>query len=219
MVVRTAAAWMLAILAVATLAHPAVAQESTSAKPPVQAIWKHHEIVFAYQSFTTFYSCDSLERKIKRILGAVGAGRNLMLRTKGCFHAHEIARFPSVQITVVSAVEATPEALADRDRNRSTRELVARVRGESEELRQAEEQFAGQWREVPLSRGKLFLDPGDCELIDQLKDRVFPQLGVRVVQDEVRCTSNQMALSQPKLVVEALFEMPKPDEAAETPAP
>lgn len=212
--VRSASARVLAVIASAALAHASLAQGSAP-QPPVQAIWKEQEISFAFQSFTTFYSCDSLEGKIKRILIAVGASREMKLRTKGCFATSDIARFPNVQITLTSAVEATPEALAERDRTRSTRELAARVRGETKALQEAEEQFAAQWREVSLARAKLYLDPGDCELIDQIKDKIFPFLAVRVVSDEVKCAPNQMSSAQPKLVVAALFAMPKPDAPAE----
>lgn len=219
MVARSASvsAWALAMLATIAIVPPALAQEAAGSKPPVQAIWKYREIPFTFQSFTTFYSCDSLERKIKRILIAVGADRNLRLRTKGCFSTNEIARVPNVQISVFSAVEATPDAIAERNRTRSTRELVARVRGESKELEQFEEAFPAEWRQFELSRGRVYLEPGDCELIDQLVDKVFPQLGVRVLETELSCAPNRVSTAQPRLVVEALMPMPKPDAPATAP--
>ena len=217
MVVGSASAWVLGIVSAAILARAAIAQESAPAKPPVQAIWMAHEISFAFQSFRTFYSCDSLERKIKRILVAVGTSPDMRLNMRGCSGANGIARYPQVDITVVSAVEATPEALAKRDQTRSTRELAARVRGMTEELRELEAKFPAVWREVPLSRGRLYLEPGDCELIDQLKDKVFPQLGVRVVDEDIKCAPNQLSAAQPKIVVEALFALPKPDDVVQSP--
>jgi len=211
MPVRSAAS-VLAILAAAVPSSGAAAQDSAPSDSPVQAIWKQQQIPFYFQSFTTFYSCDSLEAKVKRILVAVGANEDLKLRTKGCFAPHDIARLPYVEIDVVSAVEATPEALAERDKTRSTRELVARVRGESDEFARLDEQFPAQWRRVSLSRGKVLLDPNDCELLDQMKDKVFPKLGIRIVEDGVKCAVNQPTTFPPKLVVDALFRMPKPDE-------
>lgn len=189
----------------------ATAQESASADP-VQAIWKEQEAAFYFQSFTTFYSCSSLEAKIKRILTAVGVQREMQIDTRGCISQHEIARIPHVEIKLVSAVEATAEALAELEKTRSTRELVARVRGDADQAQLAEEQFPAQWKEVSLSRAKIYLDPGDCELVEQLKDKVFPKLAVKIVEDELRCSPNQASMSQPRLIVEALFAMPKPDE-------
>ena len=190
----------------------ASSQESVPVADPVQAIWKPQEVSFTFQSFTTFYSCSSLESKVKRILTAVGGNPDMRLRTRGCLSPHEIARMPHVQIELVSAVEATPEALAERDKNRSTRDLVARVRGKTKEVEELEQPFPAQWKEVSLSRGKLYLEPGDCELVEQLKDKVFPKLGIKVVDDGVSCVPNQASLGQPKLVVQALFAMRKPDE-------
>jgi hypothetical protein len=184
---------------------------------PVQAIWKQQEVSFYYQSFTTFYSCSSLENKIRRVLTAVGADRDMKLRSRGCLSPNEISRMPFVEIELVSPVVATAEELAELEKTRSTRELAARVRGDSKQAQLAEAQFLANWKQVSLSRGsKLRLEPGDCELIEQLKERVFPKLNIRIVEDQVRCVPNQVSSNQPKLVVEALFELPKPDEAVDS---
>jgi hypothetical protein len=184
----------------------------TLSEAPVQAIWKAQEIAFTYQSFTTFYSCSSLEAKIRRLLIAVGAEPNLKIRTRGCFSSSEIARMPYVEIQVVSPVEATPEELAELDKTRSTRELAARVRGDSKQAERAEAQFPAQWTQVSLSRGKLNLEPGDCELIEQLKEKVLPKLAIKVIEDRTECTPHRISMTQPRLVVEALTPMASPDE-------
>jgi hypothetical protein len=202
------------IAAISLFASLAAGQES--AAPPVQAIWKEQTLKFYFQSFTTYYSCNTLETKIKRILLAVGASPDIKLRTRGCVSHNDIARAPSVQIDLISPVEATPEALAEREKTRSTRELVARVRGELKEAEEAAAPFPAQWRTVSLSRGKLYLEPGDCELVEQVKKEVLPALGVKIVEDDVRCSANQLSMTQPKLIVQALFAMPKPDAPVET---
>jgi len=182
-------------------------------KEPVQAIWKPQELTFYYQSFTTFYSCSSLEAKVKRLLIAVGADRKMKIRTRGCMSSNEIARMPYVEITLASPVLATPETLAEFDKTRSTRELVARVKGDSKQAELAEAPFAAQWQRVSLKRGKLNLEPGDCELIDQLKKKVFPQLAIKIVEDRVECMPGQISITQPHLVIDVLTAMPKADEA------
>jgi hypothetical protein len=180
---------------------------------PVQAIWKAQELTFYFQSFTTFYSCSSLEAKVKRVLVAVGADKEMKIRTRGCTMSHEITKMPFVEITLLSPVEATPEELAELDKTRSHRELVARVRGDSKQAEISETQFPAQWKRVSLSRGKLNLEPGDCELIEQLKKKVFPKLAIRMVDDRVECVPNQISMTQPRLVVDVLSAMPTPDEA------
>jgi hypothetical protein len=184
---------------------------------PVQAIWKAQELTFYFQSFTTFYSCSSLEAKVKRVLVAVGADKEMKIRTRGCTMSHEITKMPFVEITLLSPVEATPEELAELDKTRSHRELVARVRGDSKQAEISETQFPAQWKRVSLSRGKLNLEPGDCELIEQLKKKVFPKLAIRMVDDRVECVPNQISMTQPRLVVDVLSAMPTPDEAMKGP--
>jgi hypothetical protein len=201
-------------MSVAVGAHAAEPAAATlTPETNVPAIWKAQELTFYYQSFTTFYSCSSLEAKVKRLLIAVGAQRDVRVRTRGCMSHHEIARMPQVEITLLSPVEATPEELAERDKTRSTRELAARVRGDSKEAELAQAQFPAHWKRVSLSRGKLNLEPGDCELIEQLKKKVLPKLAIRIVEDDVECSPNQISITQPRLVVDALAPLPTPDAA------
>lgn len=186
---------------------------AADAADPVQAIWKPQEITFHFQSFTTFYSCDGLEGKLERILRALGA-ENAKVRVRSVECPSRVASLPRVVATIISPVEATPEAIAERDKDKSTRELAARVTGRQEELATLNEQFAANWKRVSLSRGALNLEPGDCELIEEVKRKVLPKLAVRIVQDNVGCSPGTVSLGQPQLEVEALVAAPKPDDAA-----
>jgi len=183
--------------------------------PTVQALWKEQEISFYYQSFTTFYSCDSLADKVKRLLIELGADPQLKARSGGCEGGNTIARMPTVRIKLSSPVEVTTEVLSDLERNRSKRELTARVRGERPKGTEAADQFPAYWKRISLSKGSLDLQPGDCELIDQLKRKVLPKLAVRVVKDDIHCSPNQLTLGQPRLEIEALTKVPEPKDAAE----
>jgi len=197
--------------------HRVGAAESESpdaAAAPVQAIWKAQAIDFHYQSFTTFYSCTTLEAKVRKILIAVGADKRTKVRARGCMSNHQITKLPYVQITTLSAAEATPEELAELDKTRSHRELIARVRGDSKQAEIAETQFPAHWQRVSLSRGKLGLEPGDCELVSEIKKKVLPKLAVKIVDDDVNCIPNQVSMTQPQLIVDVLAPLPSPDEAA-----
>lgn len=180
----------------------------------VQAIWKHQEIAFYFQSFTTFYSCTGLEGKLERIMRALGVHAKVRVRSADC--PSSVARMPRVILKVASPVEATPEALAERDENKSVRELTERVRGKSTSPIDSLEEFPAQWRKVSLNRGRLALDPGDCELIEQLQRKVLPKLAVRVTDDDLLCSPNQLTLGQPRLELEALMQMPSPDAPLDT---
>jgi hypothetical protein len=200
-----------AAAAAAVLCGPVLSAETPADEPPkeVQAIWKTQELSFYFQSFTTFYSCRSLEDRVRMILVELGADKSIKVRSTSCF-GNEIARLPHLRINVTSPVEATPEALAELEKTRSTRELTARVRGER--MAEGTEQFPAYWKPVSLSRGSLRLESGDCELVDQLKRHVLPKLSIRLVKDNVSCSPNQVSMSQPRLEVEALTAMPRPDE-------
>lgn len=206
------AAWSATLLAVALLTAGCLAASGVSAAEPdtARAVLKPQEIGFYYQSFTSFYSCDGLESKLKRILKALGANQDVDVEARGCDagSGSQIARSPYVTIRIISPVEATPQALAELEKGRAQRELAAKVRGNRGKLTDAEAQFQGTWKPVSLSRGQLGLEPGDCELIDELRKKVLPKLGVRIVKDGVQCTPNQINRSQPRLEVEALVQPP-----------
>jgi hypothetical protein len=206
-IAAAAATWLCLMTTAGTAAE--MAAEATP--PPIQAIGKQQKINFHFQSFTTYYSCDGLENKVERILRALGTRAKVRVRSVDC--SSGVARLPYVDIDVTSPVEATPEALAarDQDKSKSTRELAARVKGERLEGADAGEQFSAQWKRVSLSRGRLGLEPGDCELVEEVRRKVLPKLAVRIVQDDLSCSPHQLSLGQPKLEVEALVQLPKPD--------
>jgi hypothetical protein len=199
-----AASWL------ALLAGMPLASAQGTSPDTVQAIWKHQEIEFYFQSFTTFYSCTSLEGKLERIMRALGVHSNVRVRSADC--PSSVARMPRVIMKVASPVEATPEAYAERDKNKSVRELSERLKGgKSTNPVDSLEAFPAQWRKVSLTRGRLALEPGDCELIEELQRKVLPKLAVRVTDDDLQCSPNQLTMGQPRLEVEALVELPKPD--------
>ncbi len=175
---------------------------------PVQAIWKDQEFSFYFQSQTTFYSCSSLEAKLERILKALGTRPYVKVRSVDCQTGP--VRMPRVVVKLSAPVAATEQAIAERDKSKSKRELAARVRGETEDPA-ALAPFPAQWQRVSLSRGAVDLEPGDCELIDELRRKVLPKLAIRIVKDSTHCTPQQLTIGQPQLEVDALVALPKPD--------
>jgi hypothetical protein len=204
--------WSRALLAVAaslcaSFGAPAAALAAESPADaqgaPVSSVWKAQEIGFHYQSFTTFYSCQALESRVERILLAVGADKeSLQVRSTGC-EGGRIARLPYVRIKLRSPVEATPEVLAELESTRSTRELAARVKGER--APDPNERIDAHWKPVALFHGRLRLDPGDCQLVEQLQREVFPKMAIRITKDQVNCMPNQVSMTMPRLDLEALI--------------
>ena len=207
---RRARALLAASLCVSCWAGPwsAHAAEPETAR----AVLKQQEISFYYQSFTSFYSCDGLRGKVQRLLLALGASKDIDVQVRGgCNAGNSTLRNPLVVIQLTSPVEATPAALAELEKTRPQRELAARVRGDRGDAIDAAAQFDATWKPVSLSRGKLGLDPGDCELVDELAKKVLPKLGVRIIKNSVSCSPKQINRSQPRLEVEALMQPPPPD--------
>lgn len=185
---------------------------------PVQAVWKPQEFTFHYQSFTTFYSCESLEGKLEHILRQLGAQAEVRVRSVDCGRGP--VRLPRADIKLISPVEATPEAIAELKKGQSRRELAARVSGKRATAVELAEQFPAQWQRVTLGRGRgPTFEAGDCELLDQVRRKILPKLAVRVIEDNTPCPPNSSSLTRPSVVVEALIEMPKPDDAADVDRP
>lgn len=203
---RLRSATLAVLCALTGLAAARAAEQDAPA--PVQAIWKNQEFAFYFQSQTTFYSCSSLEAKLERILKVLGARARVKVRSVDCQSGP--VRMPRIVVTMSTPVEATPQAIAERDKGKSKRELTARVRGESEDP-EATAEFPAQWKRVSLSRGAVDLEPGDCELIDELRRKVLPKLAVRIAKDGTHCTPQQLTIGQPQLEVDALIALPKPD--------
>ena len=174
------------------------------------------EFTFYYQSFTTFYSCESLETKLEQILRLLGAHAEVRVSEVDCGRGP--VRAPRAEIRLISPVEATSEAIAEVKKDASKRELVARVSGERAQAVDLAEQFPAQWKQVTIGQGRATssLGSGDCELLDQVRRRILPKLAVRVIKDNTPCPPNPGTLARPSIVVEALIEVPKPDDVGDT---
>jgi hypothetical protein len=161
----------------------ALAAQSASAQPAM-AVWKERELNFAYHGFTTTYSCDGLKYKLRIILEALGARPGFKVLTSGCEIGGGVARFPRARMQV-----AFPEPLSA---------------GVSETG-----MFPAGMATVTIRpRNPRELEEGDCELVEQVRDSLLPEIGVRVLKDDTACVPHQKSLGRPLLVVEILRAEP-----------
>lgn len=181
---------------------------------PVQAIWKEAQVNFTYIARTSFYSCDSLERRIERILKDVGARDDIDVRAYGCADSFAPDRFTNVRIKLAIPTAIVPGAGLDAE-ERSRRELVAKVRGESPADLELAAQFPATWKRVTFSRRTRYLEDGDCELVEQLENGVLEKLDMRIVRSNSSCIPGQIRFGQLNLEVEALVALPSPDTPTE----
>jgi hypothetical protein len=183
--------------------------QAADSEQPVNAMWKVQRIDFPYQAFTVAYECRSLEDKVARILKTLGAHSDTRVTATGC-EFDRVSRSLFLRVTTATPVEVTPEYKEELAKDKSRQELIARFGGKN---RIDMDEFPAVWKRIELSRDrKLDLAPGDCELLETLRDRVFPKLSIKVVEDSVRCTPNQLGFTTPTLTVDALVRAPSPDE-------
>lgn len=176
---------------------------------PVQAGWKTQEIRYSYTGFTTAYDCDAAEDRIKAILRALGAHEQTRVSAQGCTFNRPSRNF---FITITTATPAPIADLSKTPAQTSRDELLERLGVAAAKL---DETFPAEWKTVELSRDrKLDLEPGDCELMQGLRDHVLPKLSVKIQADRVQCIPRQVSLATPELTVSALVPMANPDAAA-----
>lgn len=149
-----------------------------SALAQAPAVWREHEFSFTYMGFTTRYSCDGLRHKVTSILALLGARDKPEVRASGCEIGGGVALAPRVHVRVALPEPAAPDARGAFDADRATVTLAPRRPGN--------------------------LAAGDCELVEQLRERVFPQLGVDVVAERTGCVPHQLGIGRPLVKLDVL---------------
>lgn len=172
---------------------------------PVQAKWQVQEIKYSYVGFTTAYNCDAAASKIKAILVALGAHPDTRVNATGCPLSRPAKNF-FITVTAVTPVPA--DQAVETAGEKSRQELLQRL-GVKQNFT---DQFPATWKSVDLAKERrLDIRPGDCELIEGLRDRVLPKLSLKIEEDRVSCTPNQLSSHSPQLRVSALVAMKSPD--------
>jgi hypothetical protein len=187
------------------------AAATADAPAPVMAVWVEKEIHFPYMAFTAYYSCDGLEGKVESILEAIGARPGFKVTARGCFNPRHGAEWtPSVDIVVAMPQPATPEVLAELAKQASREELAARAGGKPAPSADATEQFAARVRRIDFRDSATGLvQPGDCELMEGMRDWVFKPLGARVVEDRMGCVPHTLNIGIIVLSIEVLEPVPQ----------
>jgi len=174
--------------------------ETPATADGIEAVWKTHELHFEYRGGNTFYSCHGLHERLTRILLHLGARKPPELRAYTCNDTTGVARF---QVTFESPLEATADNVRELTDYDAREVLIARARGEQSPSAQDLERFPAEWKTVSFSRDRrLNLDPGDCELVQQLRQQILPRMSVQVLRNR-RC-STFGNISRPSMTVSAL---------------
>lgn len=156
----------------------------------VLASWKRHEIDFAYMGFTTRYSCEGLRDKMRMLLAACGARPDLEVTARACAGSSwQVTEFPRVRMVFYAPEIPEP--------------------GQSG----LGEPAAARWMPVTLARRQpRDLELGDCELVEQFRDRILKAFTTRIVEEDINCIPHQLSGSSFRLRFEVLRGLPPPDQ-------
>jgi hypothetical protein len=147
----------------------ALADEPAAAHEP--GTWQMHKYSFAYMGFTTTYSCDGLADKLRRLLLAAGARKDVKSRPGACASGFgrpdKFARADLVFYTLAPVDAAAAPADKPVD---------------------------GVWRPVAFAaRSPRELALGDCELVDQFRTAVVPMFATRNLENQTTCVPHQLS--------------------------
>jgi hypothetical protein len=169
------------LIAFAALGFGAAALADDAAPARAPGAWQKHEYAFAYMGFTTTYSCDGLADKLKRLLIAAGARKDVKSQPGACAsgfgHADKFAR-----------ANLTFYTLAPTDASTAP----------------TDKPVDGIWRPVAIAvRSPRELALGDCELTEQFRDNVLPMFTTRNLDNHTTCVPHQLSGSTINLKFES----------------
>ena len=171
---------------------PLWADEGGSGSVP--AVWADKELSFVYQGFTTKYSCDGLRDKMRGVLLDLGAEKkSLKVLELGCSSpSGRPDPFPGVRVKMRVLQPADGKAAGDAP------------------------PVAAHWQPVDLKlRDSYTVDSGECELVEQIRQKVLPLFSVRNVEFRSTCIPHQASPTRPVLKLEVLKPDAAPHPAAE----
>lgn len=173
----------------------------------VNAVWVDHDIAFTYMGFTSHYSCSGMEGKVKYVLKHLGARPGYKVTSTGCINMSGPEIMPRVRVRAALPMQATPELLAQLEKDRAQLQLAARAGGKPVAATDAVgTQFPATWRVVRFEGTSLSdVQDGDCEMMEQLLRQVLKPMGVReVAGSSLNCVPNQVPINAVNLKLEVL---------------
>jgi hypothetical protein len=146
------------------------------------ASWAAKDLDFAYRGFTTKYSCDGLQQKMRRVLTRLGARADMQLRAYGCTRLIAPDPFAGVRMQIHVLQPSDPHE------------------GQS---------VPAHWQRVDLLANRDPVDAAaDCELIEQIKQKILPLFATRNVDAVSDCANRQLLLGGTRLRAEVLVADP-----------
>jgi hypothetical protein len=176
-----------ALMAAAILAALCSAVRADSTDDGQSAVWAQKEFNFTYQGFTTKYSCDGLADKVREILLTFGARKDLKVNRWGCAGRGGVPDpFPGVAVKMSVLVPASAATASS-----------------------GEPAVASHWQSVKLRLDRSALsEAGECELVEQVKQKILPLFTTRNVDYRNVCVPHQLNPGGTQLGAEVLMADP-----------
>ncbi len=188
---------ILGRMALVLAAAAPLAAQAASDAPPVQGVWTKHDYTLTYAGFTSHYSCDGIESKVKMLLQAAGARDDLKVRGSCSSPLGSPSRISVAHITFYSLTPDTGAPSAPP---------AAGAKPEA-----PPEPGVGAWKTVELRQGKPnWLEGGDCELVEQFDHELLPMFATRNHDVHMTCVPHEYTLGSISVRFEVLAALPKP---------
>ena len=174
---------LAAVLAAIAAAMPAGPVAIAADDSPLAAVWKEQSVDFLYFGRTSRYTCDGIRDKLRAILGALGARRDIHALAVGCAESgdspRELLHEMSPTVHLVFSAAALPDASAKAAHPGDLAPVAARYQPFSI--------TTDAFRNMQL---------GDCELVEEFVRQVLPKLVTRNVEKNITCVPYQLSGSQ-----------------------
>jgi len=155
-----------------TVAPPCRAADHRPDQPAdvVTGAWQHHKVNFNYMGYTSHFTCDGLEERVRAILLHLGARKDdARVVASGC-------PGPIGATSRTAWVNADFYTLAPVDAGGS-------------------DTVKASWTPLEVTpKRPSFMDDGDCELIQAMKDVITQNFSLRDIEYRTDCVPNELTL-------------------------
>ena len=168
-------------------------QQGDQAAPKELAVWTPKEVQFTYMGFTTHYSCDGLQEDIRQMLLQLGARKSdLKVYEQPCSGPPDRPNpFPGVKIKM-SVLTPAPASESD-----------------------VSHMVQAHWKTVKLPYRETGINAaGQCELLEQFKQKILPLFTTRNVDLVATCVPHQLSPLGTKLQADVLVTNQKDRQAS-----
>jgi hypothetical protein len=172
-----------ALIAVAPLFATQASAAADPAAAAISARWQKHELNFDYHGFTSFYTCDGLEDKVRQILVHFGARKDAKVRATGCLSPDKPSATAWVKVQFESLGEAGSSGGSDT--------------------------VAASWQPVELRPNRpSSMGQGECEIVEKIKPVLTAGFALQNLEYRTNCLPHQISLDDYSVRGKVLQPMP-----------